>query len=107
MNIIDSISTLKGVGDQRQKVLNENGITSIHDLLYYFPRRHLDRTTITCIKDFQKEALVSFVAQVKTFSERPIRKGKIFQVIVSDGTGFLTLSWFHSIAFLKKKISSW
>ena len=103
MNIIDSISTLKGVGDQRQKVLNENGITSIHDLLYYFPRRHLDRTTITCIKDFQKGALVSFVAQVKTFSERPIRKGKIFQVIVSDGTGFLTLSWFHSIAFLKKK----
>ncbi|MDP6628364.1 MAG: hypothetical protein QF418_01830, partial [Candidatus Marinimicrobia bacterium] len=43
------ISTLKGVGSRREKVLNNHGISTIHDLLYYFPRRHLDRTTISPI----------------------------------------------------------
>ncbi len=40
-----SISALKGVGAARAKVLSEAaGIETLGDLLYYFPRRYLDRT---------------------------------------------------------------
>ena len=105
MNFSDPISILKGVGEQREKVLNQNGIISIEDLLYYFPRRYLDRTSITPIKEFQKGQLVTSVAKVETFGERRIRKGKMFQVIVSDGSGLLTLSWFNSISYIKKNFA--
>ena len=72
MNFSDPISILKGVGEQREKVLNQNGIISIEDLLYYFPRRYLDRTSITPIKEFQKGQLVTSVVKVETFGERRI-----------------------------------
>ena len=91
MNLTDPISILKGVGKQRYNIFIENGLSSIEDLLYYFPRRYLDRTNTTLIKDLQQGNQATIVARVETFSEKPIRRGKIFRVIVSDGSGLLTL----------------
>ena len=102
MNLTDPVSILKGVGKHRYKIFIKNGITSIEDFLYYFPRRYLDRTNTTHIKDLRKGEHASIVARVESFSDKPIRRGKIFQVIVSDGSGLLTLSWFNSMQFLKK-----
>ena len=95
------ISTLKGVGSRREKVLNNHGISTIHDLLYYFPRRHLDRTTISPIRNFTKGDVVTLIGTVETFGEKSTRRGKIFQVIVSDGTGLLTLTWFNGVRYIK------
>ena len=105
MNLTDPISILKGVGKQRYNIFIENGLSSIEDLLYYFPRRYLDRTNTTLIKDLQQGNQATIVARVETFSEKPIRRGKIFRVIVSDGSGLLTLSWFNSTQYLKKKLT--
>ena len=104
MNLTDPISILKGVGKQRYNTFIENGLTSIRDLLYYFPRRYLDRTNTTLIKDLQRGNQATVVARVETCVEKPIRRGKIFQVIVSDGSGLLTLSWFSSMRYLKTKL---
>ncbi len=41
-----SIETLKGIGKARADVLREAGIATVADLLYYFPRRYLDRTIV-------------------------------------------------------------
>ena len=95
------ISTLKGVGSRREQVLNNHGIFTIHDLLYYFPRRHLDRTTISPIRNFTKGDVVTLIGTVETFGEKSTRRGKIFQVIVSDGTGLLTLPWFNGVRYIK------
>jgi ATP-dependent DNA helicase RecG len=38
---------------------------------------------------------------VESFGEKSTRRGKIFQVIVSDGTGLLTLTWFNGVRYLK------
>jgi ATP-dependent DNA helicase RecG len=38
---------------------------------------------------------------VETFGEKFTRHGKIFQVIVSDGTGLLTLTWFNGVRYIK------
>ena len=104
MILTDPISILKGVGEQRSVSFSQNGIDSIKDLLYTFPRRYLDRTNVTQIKHFQKNQTVSLVARIESFGEKPIRRGKLFQVLVTDGTGFLTLSWFNSIHFIKQKL---
>jgi len=102
LNLTDPISQLKGVGPRREKTLNELGIFTVLDILYYFPRRYLDRTIFTPISKLKKGDLFSIIADVQTFGEKSIRRGKMFQVIVSDGTGLLTLSWFNSTRYIKK-----
>jgi len=81
--------------------LNDQGISTLGDLLYYFPRRHLDRTTISPIRNFTKGDVVTLMGTVESFGEKSTRRGKIFQVIVSDGTGLLTLTWFNGVRYLK------
>lgn len=103
MDLIDSISKIKGVGSQRTRIFNEFGILCIKDILYYFPRRYLDRTILSSISDFKKGNNVTLIAQVETFGEKRIRRGKMFQVIVSDGTGLLTLNWFNGVRYVKNQ----
>ncbi len=101
MNLAAPISHVKGVGSQREPVLADHGITTVRDILYYFPRRHLDRTTISPIRNFTKGDVATLIGKVETFGEKSTRRGKIFQVIVSDGTGLLTLTWFNGIRYIK------
>ena len=104
MELSSPLSIVKGLGPAREKVLNEQGLFTVSDILYYFPRRHLDRTVLTAIKKLEKGNIVNIIASVETYGERSIRRGKIFQVIVSDGTGLLTLSWFNGVRYIKNMI---
>ena len=101
MELATPISSLKGVGPRREEVLNDHGIYTVSDVLYYFPRRHLDRTTITPINKFKKGDVVTLIGTIETFGEKPIRRGKLFQVVVSDGTGLLNLTWFNGVHYIK------
>ena len=101
MNFLDSISILKGVGPQRELAFKTLGINTIKDFIYFFPRRYLNRTTLTTIQNLKKKEIVNLIGVVQTFGERKTRGGKMFQVIISDGTGHLTLNWFHGIHYLK------
>ena len=101
MDLAAPISSLKGVGARREKIFNDHGICSIQDILYYFPRRHLARTTLTPIRDFVQGDIVTLIAAVETFGEKSIHRGRMFQVIVSDGTGLLTLTWFNGVQYIK------
>ena len=48
--------------------------------------------------------ITTIVGKVETCGERKTRKGKLFQAILSDGTGFLTLLWFNGVPYIKKSI---
>lgn len=98
------IQFIKGVGPARSKALSQAGIETVEDLLYYFPRRHLDRTSITDCKDLQKEAVVTVVGVVKSCGMKTIRRGKLFQALIEDDTGFLTLTWFNGAVYVQKSI---
>ena len=50
-NLETDITYLKGVGPQRGGELKKYGIENIGQLLYHFPRRYLDRTTIKYIRE--------------------------------------------------------
>ena len=94
MELTSPVSVISGLGPARVKILNEKGVFTINDILYYFPRKHVDRTSITPINKIAKGNVFTIVASIETYGEKAIRKGKMFQVIVSDGTGFVTVSWF-------------
>jgi ATP-dependent DNA helicase RecG len=104
INFSTSLQYIKNVGPTRAKVLSEIGLECSEDLLYYFPRRHLDRTTVTAISLLKKDMVTTIVGKVETCGERKTRKGKLFQAVLSDGTGFLTLLWFNGVPYIKKSI---
>ena len=103
-NLSTSLQYIKNVGPARAKVLSEIGLEDSEDLLYYFPRRHLDRTTVTAISLLKKDMITTIVGKVEACGERKTRKGKLFQAVLSDGTGFLTLLWFNGVPYIKKSI---
>ncbi|MEE8340803.1 MAG: ATP-dependent DNA helicase RecG [Candidatus Neomarinimicrobiota bacterium] len=98
------IQFIKGVGPARSKALSQVGIETVEDLLYYFPRRHLDRTSITACKDLKRNVNVTVVGIVKSCGMKTIRRGKLFQALIEDGTGFLKLTWFNGAAYVKKSV---
>ena len=103
-DIEDPITKLNQVNTKRGEVLKSNKIFTLKDLLYYFPRKHLDRSNITKIKDIQTGNKYNIVGKVETCGERKTRYKKLYQVIVSDGTGILTLTWFNSSTYIKKLV---
>ena len=88
MELTSPISTINGLGPTRVKILNEKDIFTCSDILYYFPRKHLDRTAINSINKLVKGESVTVIASIETFGEKPIRRGKIFQVLFQMGLGF-------------------
>ncbi|MBN1347898.1 ATP-dependent DNA helicase RecG [candidate division KSB1 bacterium] len=105
-NPLDSpVQFLKGIGDKRAEILRQIGIHSIRDFLYYFPRRWLDRSNITQIKDLRPNAEATVVAQVESCGIAQGRKSR-FIVNLFDGTGFMTCVWFNRLTFWNKIFSA-
>ena len=46
ISIHSPIQYVKSIGPKRAKIFSSIGIRTVNDLLYYFPTRYLDRTTI-------------------------------------------------------------
>ena len=50
-DLTTDVRTIKGIGEQRAKALNKLGITTLRDLISWFPRRYEDRTQVKRIAD--------------------------------------------------------
>jgi len=98
------IQYIKDVGPKRSEALNNASIHTVNDLLHYYPRRYLDRSTVKSIKDIQINDEVTIIGNVEVCGERRTRKGKLFQAVLSDGTGLTTLVWFNGVKYIKNSI---
>ncbi|MCF6277168.1 MAG: ATP-dependent DNA helicase RecG [Anaerolineales bacterium] len=92
-----SLTVLQGVGPRNAKRLEKLGLYTLGDMLYNFPRRYDDYSQLKPIKSLWYGEQVTVIGAVKSVSGRPIRGGKshITEVVISDGTGALRLSWFN------------
>ena len=98
LDLNTSIQYVKGVGPRRTKLFKKLGIETINDALFFIPLRYEDRRHIEPIERISlnsreyKTVLGKIVqAKVKT----TFRHKKLFEVILSDNTGFLTCIWFR------------
>ena len=73
------------------------GLATIGDLLAHYPRRYARRGELTALADIPLDENVTIVAEVVTSTERPMRqrRGSILEVRITDGKGFLTLTFFN------------
>ena len=95
---------IKGVGPARAEALASIGLNTVEDLITYFPRRHLDRTTVTPIGHVKPGTPVTVVGKIAACGEKPTRKRKLFQAILTDGTGQLNLVWFQGVTYIKRSM---
>ena len=90
------VTKLTGVGPAKADDLEKVDVTTILDLVTYYPRRYIDRTNQRAIRELVvgEEAMV--LATVKRASTRRTRRGKaIAEIDVADGTGALRCTFFN------------
>lgn len=99
------IKYLSGVGPQKAALLNkELGIYSLHDLLYYYPYKYVDRSRIYFAHEIDGNMpyiqLKGQIVGFETFGEGRQRR---LVAHFSDGTGVVDLVWFQGIKFILNK----
>ena len=79
---------LKGVGPKLAYILNKLGIVTVSDLLYYFPRKYVDYSSHTKIRDLQEGETTTVIGKIKSveaFTTKNVLG--VVKVKISDGTG--------------------
>jgi ATP-dependent DNA helicase RecG len=95
--LLTPIQYVKGVGPKLSKLFEKKGIRTVEDGLYFLPRCYEDRRNLKKISELKPgmketgfgEILLSGVAFYQN------RRKRIFETVVGDGTGVITLKWFR------------
>jgi len=93
-----SVHFIKGIGPKRLSIFQKQGINTVEDLLYYFPKRYEDRSNFIKISQLKEGQYYTVKAKVLARGERTSfrRKNfKILEVVVSDSTANLYCVWFN------------
>jgi len=97
--VLTDLTPLTGaLGDKTAKALDKQfGIKTVADLLLHFPRRYSKRGELTDFSLLPIGEVVTVVGQVQSTNQRSMkgRKGSIFEVVLGDGNGQLTLAFFN------------
>ena len=86
------------LGDKTAKSFAKNlGLVTVADLLQHYPRRYSSRGELTPITNLPVGESVSIVAEVVDARERRTkgRVSHILEVRITDGSGFLSLTFFN------------
>ena len=86
------------VGDRTAKVLDSTfSIKSVGDLMRHYPRRYMVRGELSDISVLREGDETTILAQIYAVNKRPLRggKGSILEVVVTDGTDKLSLTFFN------------
>ncbi|MBN2041835.1 MAG: ATP-dependent DNA helicase RecG [Spirochaetes bacterium] len=96
------IHFIKGIGPKKAEVIkNELGIETVEDLLYFGPRKYLDRSAFKAIKDTFANETVTVGGNVVDAVING-RNRKYLEVIIDDGTDTISGIFFNSLNYFKK-----
>jgi len=96
-----SVQYLRGVGPARAEALESVNVHTIEDLLYYFPRRYLDRSTIVPIHRLRVDQEATVVGKVMAQGMRRGRRRSYYEMVVQDKTGILKCRWFRGTKWMQ------
>jgi ATP-dependent DNA helicase RecG len=91
------LTVLQGVGPKNAESLAKLGMQTLGDMLYNYPRRYEDYSLLKPIQALMFNDVVTVLGSIQSVANRPIRGGKqnIIELIISDGTGSLRISFFN------------
>ena len=91
------VTVLDGVGPRSAERLARLDIHTLGDMLYHFPRRYDDYSQLKTINRLEYGDELTVIGTVQSTSIRKLHGGKtqLVEVIVSDGTAALRVTWFN------------
>lgn len=102
MALTDSIRTLPGIGPKKAELFAKLGISTLDDLIHFYPRDYEDRTRFLPIMSLEADSPACFVASVISTPRtnripKPDRRAlEVTKVTVADHTGRLNLTFFNA-----------
>lgn len=101
---MDDLSVLKNIGPISCRKLNELGIFTHCDLLFYLPFRYLDFSHTLHIANFTVGEPATYSGEIISFNNIFTKNHKNIQrATIKDSTGILNLIWFNQ-PYLSKNI---
>ncbi len=97
LTLKSDVMYLKGIGPKIAYILNKLGISTVGDLLYYFPRKHVDYSSRTRIRDLhvgETTTVFGTIRSVEAFTTK--NNLGVVKVKITDGSGSLNLNFFSS-----------
>ncbi len=100
LSYLDNIKldSLKGFGEKRYSNLKKSNLSSITDLIRFYPRKHIDRSKIKTINqidqsDIDKEVtMIGTISNVSVFTTKS--RLRITTLSIKDSTGLVKAKWF-------------
>ena len=90
---------VKGVGPKIGYALNKLGIYTASDLLFYFPRKHIDYSNRTLIKNLKADTNVTVFGYIKSNQAFMTKSNlSILKVKITDESGSVDISFFYKQA---------
>ncbi|MFM2433195.1 MAG: hypothetical protein RLZZ511_4409 [Cyanobacteriota bacterium] len=89
---------LPGIGPKSADRLGKLGLISVRDVLYYYPRDHIDYAKQVNIRELKAGETVTIVGQIKScncFTSPRNSKLTIFEITMRDVSGQMRLSRFY------------
>ncbi len=93
-----NLDTLNGLGEKRYSLLKRNDLFSITDLLRFFPKKHIDRSSVKLIEEITNNdinsevTVIAYIKKVSVFTTRS--RLRITTLIITDDTGVINAKWF-------------
>ncbi len=102
----ENISSLKGIGDKTQKVFEKCGVSTISDLLFYYPREYEKFDEIIDVADIKTGDIVTLkCAVIGSVVVRHVRNLSILTFEAADKTGRIKVTYFN-MPFLRNTFKS-
>lgn len=91
------IQYLKGVGPKLGSLFSRNGIKTVRDLLFHFPRAYEDRRAARNIASLKPDDIVSVKANIVGVASYNMGRSsrKIYDVLVRDSSGQIRCKYFR------------
>lgn len=99
-----NVMYLRGIGPKRAELLDKQlGIRSYRDLLYHFPARYLDRSSVYRVADFEGDMpMVQVRGRFVTMTEQGEGAKRRLVGLFSDGSQMMEVVWFRRIKQIKE-----
>ena len=100
-----SVQYLKSIGPKRAESFRKIGIETILDLLFYFPSRHLDRTTtLSAAKAYGYlmngyDGELTIIGKVEDKEKRSFHRKEILKIQFRDSSGYFECVWFQGTKY--------
>jgi len=103
LRLDSDVQFVKGVGPRRASLLGSRAIRTVEDLLLHIPKSYQDRANFVPLSSLtvgQDAAVRARVYRSRILKTRT--RGGIFDVILTDGSSFVHVKWFHG-AYLQPR----